>query len=329
MRAHAFRGRRALVTGGSSGIGRAIALALARDGAHVAILARGEGALASVRAELAAVARSDPEMHPRPTGEHRARFPRSEPQASGDRRWISDSTHEHQARFPRSEPQASGESQKFAALPCDVADAGQCEHAVAAAIRALGGLDLVVNNAGIAHAARFEDTGLDVFRRVLDVNFLGTVHVTRAALPTLRAQGHGHVVNVSSLAGLIAIYGYAAYAPSKFAVTAFSEVLRQELRPYGIGVSVCFPPDTDTPQLAAENRTKPPETRAIAGNAALLSAESVADALLDGVARGRFWIVPGRAARLVAWASRIAPGVARAIVDREIARARSPEISPR
>jgi 3-dehydrosphinganine reductase len=264
----AFRGRRALVTGGSSGIGRAIALQLARSGAHVAILARGEAALAGVRAELEAVPRSDPRT--------------------------------------------------FCAVPCDVADPAQCGAAVDAAIGALGGLDLVVNNAGVAHAERFADTPLDVFRRMLEVNFLGTVHVTRAALPTLRAQRRGHVANVSSLAGLIAIYGYAAYAPSKFAVTAFSEVLRQELRPHGIGVSVCFPPDTDTPQLAAENRTKPPETRALAGNAALLAPETVAAALLEGVARGRFWIVPGRSARLVAWASRVAPGLARAIVDREI-----------
>jgi 3-dehydrosphinganine reductase len=270
----AFRGKRALVTGGSSGIGRAIALSLVRAGARVAILARHPGPLEAVLAEL-------------------------------------------DAALPR-----SGAKERCAAIQCDVADAAQCAAAVARAVDELGGLDLVVNNAGIAHAARFEDTGLDVFRRVLEVNFLGTVHVTRAALPTLRAQGHGHVANVSSLAGLIAVYGYSAYAPSKFAVTAFSEVLRQELRPHGIGVSVCFPPDTDTPQLAAENRSKPPETRALAGNAALLSPEEVADAVLDGVARGRFWIIPGRSARLVAWASRIAPGLARAVVDREIRRIR-------
>ena len=271
-RARGFAGRRALVTGGSSGIGRATALRLAERGAHVAILARGEAALASVRAELARAA-------------------------------------------PRSE-------QRFAAIPCDVADAAQVADAVAAAIAALGGLDLVVNNAGIPRAARFEDTSAEEFRRVLDVNFLGAVHVVRAALPELRAQGHGDVANVSSLAGLVAIYGYSAYAPSKFALAAFSEVLRQELRPYGIRVAACFPPDTDTPQLAAENVTKPPETRALAGNASLLSAEAVADALLAGIARGRAVIIPGRSARLLAWVARLAPGIVRLVVDREVARSR-------
>jgi 3-dehydrosphinganine reductase len=266
-----FRGRRALITGGSSGIGRALALGLAREGASVAIAARGAAALEAVRAELAAAA-PDP-------------------------------------------------AQRFAALPLDVADAAQVHDGVARARAALDGLDLVVNDAGIAHAARMVDTPLEVFRRVLEVNFLGTVYVTHAALPHLLAQRRGHVVNVSSLAGVLAIYGYTAYAASKYAVTGFSEALRQELRPHGIRVSVCLPPDTDTPQLAAENRTKPPETHALAGNASLLTADTVSCAILDGVDRGRFWIVPGREARFVAWAWRMAPGLVRRFLDRTIARA--------
>lgn len=271
-RRRGFAGRRALVTGGSSGIGRATALQLAREGAHVAIAARGAAALASVRTELGGVAR--------------------------------------------------GADQRFAAFPCDVADPVQVEEMVGGAIAALGGLDLVVNNAGIARATRFEDTPAEEFRRLLDVNFLGAVHVTKAALPTLRAQGQGDVANVASLAGLVAIYGYSAYAPSKFALAAFSEVLRQELRPHGIRVSCCFPPDTDTPQLAAENETKPPETRALAGNASLLTADEVASALLDGIARGHPRIFPGRASWLLGWAAGAAPGIVRWVVDRDIAKAR-------
>lgn len=265
-----FEGLRTLVTGGSSGIGRATALALARRGAHVSLVARGARGLESACVEVAAAATSP--------------------------------------------------LQRFVALPCDVADAAAVETTIAGAAAALGGLDLVVNNAGLAHAERFEDTPLEVFRRIFEVNFLGAVHVTRAALPHLRASGRAHVANVSSLAGLLAIYGYSAYAPSKFALTAFSEVLRQELRPHGIGVSVCFPPDTDTPQLAAENRTKPAETRALAGNASLLAPATVAEALLDGIARGRVWIFPSRSARLLAWAAGVAPGLVRVVVDREIRR---------
>jgi 3-dehydrosphinganine reductase len=265
-----FAGRRALVTGGSSGIGRATALALVRAGAHVAIVARGEERLRETAEALRA--------------------------AAGD-----------------SEPRVTW-------AVADVARPEAASAAVTACVDALGGLDLLVNNAGLASARRFEDTPIEEFRRLLDVNFLGMVHVTRAALPHLRAGAH--VANVSSLAGVLAIYGYSAYAPTKFAVTAFSEVLRQELRGRGVGVSVLLPPDTDTPQLAEENREKPPETRAVAGNVPVLSAETVADALLAGVAAGRAWIVPGWRARGVVWAARHLPGLVRWAIDRDVARAR-------
>ncbi len=101
----------------------------------------------------------------------------------------------------------------------------------------------------------------------------------------------------------------------------FTEVLRQELRGRGIAVSVLLPPDTDTPQLAEENREKPAATRALAGNVPVLAPEAVADALLEGLASGRAVIVPGWRARATLWAARLAPGLVRRIIDREIARA--------
>ncbi|MDX1649802.1 MAG: SDR family NAD(P)-dependent oxidoreductase, partial [Myxococcota bacterium] len=124
-----------------------------------------------------------------------------------------------------------------------------------------------------------------------------------------------------SLAGAIAIYGYAAYAPSKFAVTALSEVLRQELRPRGIDVSLLLPPDTDTPQLEEEERERPAGTRAVAGTVPTLSPEQVAGALLRGLRRRRAWIVPGWRARLTLAAARHLPGVTRRVIDRDLARA--------
>ncbi len=268
MRDGAFRGRRALVTGGSSGIGRALAFALARAGADVAIAARREAPLLETVAALRAAA---PER-------------------------------------------------TIAHAVADVADPDAAARAVTACVSALGGLDVLVNNAGIALARRFEDTPPEAVRQILDVNYLGAVHVTRAALPHLCAGAR--ILNVSSLAGALAVYGYAAYAPSKFALTAFSEVLRQELRPRGISVSVLLPPDTDTPQLAAENQGKPAETRALAGNVPVLAPEVVAEAALAGLARGRAWIVPGWRARGVLFAARHVPGLVRWSVDREIARVR-------
>ena len=267
-----FVGRRALVTGGSSGIGKAIATALARRGARVAIAARDGARLAAARAEISSSAFEGAIVH---------------------------------------------------AIEMDVARREQVAAGVRAAQGALGGLDLLVNNAGIPCAKRFEEIGDTEFERVMAVNFFGAVHVTRAALPALKEQRAGHLAFVSSLAGLIAIYGYTAYSPSKFALTGFAEALRQEVRPFGISVSVLYPPDVDTPQLAEENRTKPAETRAVAGNTRTLAADAVAESLLAGIARGRFRIVPGAEGRLADLAARWAPGLVRRIVDRQLSRAQS------
>ena len=265
------RCRRALVTGGSSGIGKAIAAALVRRGVSVAIAARDGARLARARAEIAAVAAAGAAVH---------------------------------------------------AVEMDVADGTQAARGVRDAEDALGGIDLLVNNAGIPCAKRFDDITDEEFERVMAVNFFGVVHVTRAALPALRAHPGGHVAIVSSLAGLIAVYGYTAYAASKFALTGFAEALRQELRSAGVGVSVLYPPDVDTPQLAEENRTKPAETRAVAGNARVMTPEAVAESLLAGIARGRFRIIPGAEGRAADVAARLAPGLVRWIVDRQLSRVR-------
>ena len=98
---------------------------------------------------------------------------------------------------------------------------------------------------------------------------------------------------VSSGAGLIGLFGYTAYAPSKFAVRGLAESLRGELARDGIGVSIVYPPDTDTPQLIEENRHKPPETRRITAQARTWSPEDVAWVILEGVRRNRFVITPG------------------------------------
>lgn len=175
----------------------------------------------------------------------------------------------------------------------DVSDRPAVEAAVASLLAEAGPPDLLVTSAGIAAAGPFADLPAEAFERALAVNYLGTLWTVRAALPSMLARGRGHVVLVSSGAGLVGVFGYGAYGPTKFAVRGLAETLRAELKPAGIGVSVVYPPDTDTPQLAEENRTKPAETRAITGNARVLSAETVAAAIVDGVARRRFLVTPG------------------------------------
>ena len=125
------------------------------------------------------------------------------------------------------------------------------------------------------------------------VNYFGSLYAIRSALAAMERSGTGNIVLISSGAGLIGIYGYSAYCPSKFALRGLAESLRGELKPKGIKVTIVYPPDTDTPQLAAENKIKPLETKKITATAKAWTAEAVAQQIITGVERGRFAITPG------------------------------------
>jgi NAD(P)-dependent dehydrogenase (short-subunit alcohol dehydrogenase family) len=127
------------------------------------------------------------------------------------------------------------------AIALDVTDPDAARAAVATAVDAFGRLDVVVNNAGYADLAAIEDMSLDAFRAQIDTNLLGVVNVTKAALPVLREQGSGHVIQVSSVGGRMASPGLGAYQAAKWAVGGFSEVLAAEVAPLGIKVTVLEP----------------------------------------------------------------------------------------
>lgn len=176
-------------------------------------------------------------------------------------------------------------------------------------------VDMLINNAGVVMPGRFMDLTTDQFRWMMDINYFGTVHCCKAFIPAMQRQGGGHILNTSSMAGIIGIYGYTAYSATKFALNGFSQCLRAEMWPHHIKVSVCMPPDTDTPQLAFENQYKPAETKAIAGNVKTLPASAVADAMLSGMAAGTFEIIPGFDGWSSALAQRLVPGVVRMVCD--------------
>jgi NAD(P)-dependent dehydrogenase (short-subunit alcohol dehydrogenase family) len=123
----------------------------------------------------------------------------------------------------------------------DVTDPDAAAAAVAAGTRAFGRLDVVVNNAGYANLAAVEDITLADFRAQFDANLFGVVNVTKAALPVLRQQGSGHIIQVSSIGGRLATAGLSAYQSAKWAVGGFSEVLAREVGPLGIKVTVLEP----------------------------------------------------------------------------------------
>jgi 3-dehydrosphinganine reductase len=236
-----FTGKIALITGGSSGIGLALAKQLTAQGARVWITGRRKDVLTAAGTEV---------------------------------------------------QNAAGRTCSL--FPADVSDPSQAARLVEEVTRRDGLPDLVINSAGVTQPGYIQDLGLDVFRQMMDINYFGTVNVVKAVLPGMMKRGSGHIINISSMAGYQSVFGYSAYGASKYAVVGFSEVLRAEMKFHGIRVSVVFPPDTDTPQLAYEEPFKPPETKAVAGGVQkALSAEKVAGAILNQAGDGNFLIFPG------------------------------------
>jgi NAD(P)-dependent dehydrogenase (short-subunit alcohol dehydrogenase family) len=139
----------------------------------------------------------------------------------------------------------------------DVTDPVAAQAAVAAGVEAFGRIDVVVNNAGYANLAAVEDIALEDFRAQVDANLFGVVNVTKAALPVLRAQGGGHVIQVSSIGGRLATAGLSAYQAAKWAVGGFSEVLAREAGPLGIKVTVLEPGGMQTDWAGSSMRVAP------------------------------------------------------------------------
>jgi NAD(P)-dependent dehydrogenase (short-subunit alcohol dehydrogenase family) len=151
----------------------------------------------------------------------------------------------------------AGHGDRALAVALDVTDPAAAQRAVEAAVARFGRLDVVVNNAGYADLAAVEDVTLPDFRAQLETNLLGVVNVTKAALPVLREQGAGDVIQVSSIGGRMATPGLAAYQTAKWAVGGFSSVLAAEVAPLGIRVTVLEPGGMAT-DWAGSSMTVPP-----------------------------------------------------------------------
>jgi NADP-dependent 3-hydroxy acid dehydrogenase YdfG len=219
------------VTGASSGIGHATALACARAGAAVALAAR----------------RAD--------------------------------------RIDELAGQIADDGGRAIAVATDVGDEGQARRFVERSHAELGRLDVLINNAGVMLLGPIEDAPTDEWREMVHANIFGVLYCTHAALPLMRAQGSGHIVNVSSVAGRFARAGSGVYNLTKFGVGAFSEALRQEVAPSGLRVTLIEPGAVST-ELAGHNRPEVLEqiSKAFTG-VDRLSAEDIADAILYTISR--------------------------------------------
>jgi NAD(P)-dependent dehydrogenase (short-subunit alcohol dehydrogenase family) len=123
----------------------------------------------------------------------------------------------------------------------DVTRPGDAQAAIDAAVARFGRIDVLINNAGYGVVGAFEETADSEMRALMETNFFGAMNVIRAALPTLRAQRSGAVVNISSLGGQLSFAGFSAYSASKFAIEGVSEALAQELKPFDVKVLIVEP----------------------------------------------------------------------------------------
>jgi NAD(P)-dependent dehydrogenase (short-subunit alcohol dehydrogenase family) len=284
-----FEGKTAIVTGAASGIGKALATALVQHGA-TCVFADIDEAGAKAAAEAASGAAGA---------------------GAGGGAAGAD---------------GAGRGEAVAA-PLDITDLDAFTDLVAHTARSHNNaLDLLFNNAGISMSGPAADFSEVHWRRVLDVNLLGVVHGVLAAYPLMIEQGHGHIVNTASLAGLMPGPMLAPYAMAKHGVVGLSTSLRMEAVAHGVRVSVACPGIIDTPLLDKGN---PPDVPAVAevpnGRAILerivgkaVPAEELAEEILAGVARNRAFIVAPAHARRAWRAYRLAPAL---LVDKGAAMA--------
>jgi len=209
-------------------------------------------------------------------------------------------------------------------VKCDVSEEADCMAAVGKIINHFGGADILVNNAGITQRSAFVDTRSSVFRKVMDVNFFGALHCTKAAIDSL-IERKGIIVVIESIAGIAPLLGRSGYCASKHALHGLFTSLRAEIRSSGVHVMIVCPgfveTNLQTRALGSDGLiTTHPQSRV--GKQA--SPEQVADAVYRGVIKRKHLIILSPVGKLTYWLNRLAP----ILYERLMARKLKDEIFP-
>jgi 3-dehydrosphinganine reductase len=175
----------------------------------------------------------------------------------------------------------------------------------------------LLNCAGRAIPNYFEKISSQQLEETFRLNILTAWNSIQAALPFMKKSG-GFIINTSSIAGFIGVFGYADYSITKFGIIGLSEVLKSELETMNIKVAVLCPPDTDTPGYLEENKTKPAETIAISANSKLISAEIVAKGTLKELEKGRFILLVNAESKLTWFLKKWAPNFLFNFIQKEV-----------
>lgn len=241
--------RRVLITGGSSGLGKAIALNFAKHGHKVCIVDVNDERGHETLEELKAL--------------------------------TEEAIYKH----------------------CDVTQQQSLSDCVSSMVESWGGIDVIVNNAGVAAGGPVDWLSDEDWDWIMNINFFGVVRGCKAAVPIMKKQGYGHVVNVASMAGLLNPPGMSNYNVSKAAVVSLSETMVSELEPYGIGVT-CLCPSFFKTNLGESMRSPDKGTSdslaKLMDSSDELTAEDIAQKVYDAVSKEEFLLMPHSKARM-AW----------------------------
>jgi len=264
-----FKDKAIIITGGSSGLGRELAFRLAGLGAHLALVARDEKKLKTVKKELKEI---------------------------------------------------SSDGQQVDVFSCDVSDNKAVETTFKKIAERFGALNILINSAGILRESYFENQSLDTFHEVMDINFFGTLHCIKAVLPFFKKNKGGRVINISSVAGLMGVFGYSAYCSAKHAVVGLTASLRTEFHPQNIHFHIVCPPEFASPMVDEINTYRTPENKVLAQTIPVMTAEAVSDAVIKGIQKNQYEIIPGISTQVLTRMEKFFPSIGRAIVDFRIKR---------
>ncbi|XP_032078771.1 3-ketodihydrosphingosine reductase-like isoform X1 [Thamnophis elegans] len=232
-------GAHVVVTGGSSGIGKSIAIECFKQGAFVTLIARNEKRLLEAKKEIETFSVND--------------------------------------------------KQVVHSISLDVSkDYANVEKLLKQAQERLGPVDMLVNCAGTSITGKFEEIDTCRFEQLMAINYLGSVYPTRAVVGKMKERRMGRIVFVSSQAGQIGLYGYSAYSATKYALRGLAESLNMEVKPYNIGLTIAYPPDTDTPGYAEESQNKLLETKLISEATSICQPDHVAKIIVKDAVQGKF-----------------------------------------
>ena len=212
-----------------------------------------------------------------------------------------------------------GRNSNIYTFSADVAKREQIERVIHNVGEEHGGIHTLINNAGVTLCGLLQDNPIEEIEHILKTNYLGTLYALKAAWAYIKESRNGHIGFVSSVAGFTGLFGYTAYSPTKFAVTGLAECIRMESKEFGIGVTVIFPPDTDTPMLQYENEHSLAESKALSKNVRVMTPESVAKKFLAGILNYRFEVMCNFESRVIRFTKAFWPQLYYKTVDGIIA----------